>query len=1101
MTDGHCFISYTNAKTEQVAIQLATKLADRLKGEPPNIDVWIDNRSIHAGNWDEQVSEAIKNCKCVLFIVSPDSVTSNSICADEIDWALKYKKTIIPLIAYQNAEIPFRLSRRKFIDFTGDFETALSQLRNLLVWLDTPEGELQKLNDRLSDAQRDLRRNPEQTARIEKEIEELKSQIQVQENIVKNPQAAQEQTQKNIEAGLERERKPQIPLVGIQSSKFINPPPGIAPNYFQDRTVETKQVLDFLHDDAQRLMTVVGRGGVGKTAMICRLLKHLENDAVPDDVLKAFPDIKPIKVDGIIYLSESGSHRVNFANIFYDLCKLLPKETAQELDAIYKNPQGSTESKVHNLLEKFTEGRIVLLLDNFEPLVNTETFEIQDTELNEALHAFLNGPHTEVNIIITTRIAPKALNLIQPGRQRPLDLDDGLISPYAENILREMDSDGRLGLKSASNELLNTARIRTQGYPRALEALFAILASDRYTTLEEILNTAEHYLPETVVRDLVGEAFNRLDTNAQKVMQALAVYNRPVTPAAVDYLLAPHIPAMDSAPILQRLASMHFARKESGRFYLHPVDREFAYNLIPEGEKVLEEPEDSEFDFDEKPDIVEEEIEDTKEAFEEDDENDDDETSDINFDEVDFESLFKNIKHSRIDFTRYGLLDRAADFFAQARKPRAEWKKLEDLSAQLAEFDLRYAAGDYDTAASVLIEIDFDYLLLWGHFRLVIQLHEKLQGKILDATLQRISVANLGIANGEIGLHQSAIKYYEQVLVLARQNYDRQHEGAILGNLGRAYDSLGEAHKAINYYEQALVIAREIGDRRGEGARLSNLGSTYRSLGETRQALEYQQQALAIFQEIGDKSNEGIISSNIGNRYLELSEDQTALEYYRRASDISSQIGDQSSKSSHLENIGHALVNLGRIIEAQKSFQEAINIADDISYLLTQNMARCGLAEAYLLQNNLVNARATIEAALQYDVPQNNHNASALHGIIALRQGDEVAARAAFVRAIGQADEILSKTAEFYEALDAKGLAMCGLALCARDDGRQTVDGGNGQPSTVYRQQAIETFQKARKIAPHAGIVKQNLRLFDELVKCEGGEILKDVRSAVEGVA
>ena len=89
-------------------------------------------------------------------------------------------------------------------------------------------------------------------------------------------------------------------------------------------------------------------------------------------------------------------------------------------------------------------------------------------------------------------------------------------------------------------------------------------------------------LPDEVVQKLVGEAFNRLDTNAQKVMQALAVYNRPVTPAAVDYLLAPHIPAMDSAPILQRLANMHFARKESGRFYLHPVDREFAFGLIPE---------------------------------------------------------------------------------------------------------------------------------------------------------------------------------------------------------------------------------------------------------------------------------------------------------------------------------------------------------------------------------------------------------------------------------------------------------------------------------------------------------------------------------------
>ena len=92
-------------------------------------------------------------------------------------------------------------------------------------------------------------------------------------------------------------------------------------------------------------------------------------------------------------------------------------------------------------------------------------------------------------------------------------------------------------------------------------------------------------------------------------------------------------------------------------------------------------------------------------------------------------------------------------------------------------------------------------------------------------------------------------------------------------------------------------------------------------------------------------------------------------------------------------------------------------------------MARWGLAQAYLFQNDLVNARATIEAALQYDVPQNNHNATALHGIIALRQGDASTARQAFTRAIAQADEILAKTPEYYDALDAKGLALCGLVL------------------------------------------------------------------------
>lgn len=53
----------------------------------------------------------------------------------------------------------------------------------------------------------------------------------------------------------------------------------------------------------------------------------------------------------------------------------------------------------------------------------------------------------------------------------------------------------------------------------------------------------------------------------------------------------------------------------------------------------------------------------------------------------------------------------------------------------------------------------------------------------------------------------------------------------------------------------------------------------------------------------------------------------------------------------------------------------------------------------------------------------NNHNATALHGIIALRQGERETAKEAFTKSIAQADEILAKTPDYYEALDAKGLA------------------------------------------------------------------------------
>ncbi|MDL1912126.1 tetratricopeptide repeat protein, partial [Chloroflexi bacterium CFX6] len=530
--------------------------------------------------------------------------------------------------------------------------------------------------------------------------------------------------------------------------------------------------------------------------------------------------------------------------------------------------------------------------------------------------------------------------------------------------------------------------------------------------------------PENVVEALVGEAFNRLDTNAQKVMQALAVYNRPVTPAAVDYLLAPHIPAMDSAPILQRLANMHFARKESGRFYLHPVDREFAFGLIPQGET-------RDWRL---------EISDSDESQETDDQS--------------------PISNYQLPFTQHDLTLRAADYFAAARKPRAEWKKLEDLSAQLAEFDLRCAAGDYDTAASVLLEIDFDCLFQWGHHHLMIELHMKSLEEIQDKTLAMLCNGRLGLACRAIGFIHEFIRYEEKALKTAQEAKDQNNEAAWLGNLGLAYADLGDVHKAIEFNEKALVIDREIDDLNGQSLRLGNLGGMNFSLGNANKAYDYFEKALSIASEIGARHQEIYMLISAGDVQSFLAKNQKAKECYL----------------------------------------QAIKIADEISLPYAQLGSRCGLAEVYLHQNDLVNARATIEAALQCNVLENNYNATILHGIIALRQGDVVTARGAFVRAIGQADEILSKTAEYYTALDAKGLASCGLALC-RDDlhGHPGAGIGAGIGASPILTDAIDTFRKARKIAPHAGIVKATLRLFDELTKCEGGEMLKDVRKAAEG--
>src|SRR5262249_29716507 len=155
-------------------------------------------------------------------------------------------------------------------------------------------------------------------------------------------------------------------------------------------------------DDTKRLMTVVGRGGVGKTAVACRVLKALESGQLPEDG-------GLLSVDGIVYLTANGLRRVTFPHLYEDLITLLPTHTAQELEAQYKNPQASTAAKMRALLAAFPQGRVVVLLDNFEDVVDAETQKIRDSELNDALHIVLTAPHHAVKIIITTRIAPRDL--------------------------------------------------------------------------------------------------------------------------------------------------------------------------------------------------------------------------------------------------------------------------------------------------------------------------------------------------------------------------------------------------------------------------------------------------------------------------------------------------------------------------------------------------------------------------------------------------------------------------------------------------------------------------------------------------------------------
>lgn len=118
------FFSYSRHDSEFV-LKLATHLRAAGAG------LWLDQIDIRAGQlWDSAVAEALGRSTLLLVVLSPDSVNSNNVM-DEVSFALEKKKTVIPVL-YKPCEVPFRLRRTQYADFTVSYEEGLAALLRAL---------------------------------------------------------------------------------------------------------------------------------------------------------------------------------------------------------------------------------------------------------------------------------------------------------------------------------------------------------------------------------------------------------------------------------------------------------------------------------------------------------------------------------------------------------------------------------------------------------------------------------------------------------------------------------------------------------------------------------------------------------------------------------------------------------------------------------------------------------------------------------------------------------------------------------------------------------------------------------------------------------
>lgn len=124
MAPKNFFFSYA-----RVDIGFATKIVNDLLAE--GVDIWVDHLDIEKGNdYDIEIENALDDSKCIIVLLSSTSVKSRNV-RNEIKLALDTGKTLIPLLM-ENCKPPLSVIRKQWIDFMGDYDSALNELLETL---------------------------------------------------------------------------------------------------------------------------------------------------------------------------------------------------------------------------------------------------------------------------------------------------------------------------------------------------------------------------------------------------------------------------------------------------------------------------------------------------------------------------------------------------------------------------------------------------------------------------------------------------------------------------------------------------------------------------------------------------------------------------------------------------------------------------------------------------------------------------------------------------------------------------------------------------------------------------------------------------------
>ncbi|MDQ3257413.1 MAG: hypothetical protein M3R15_26605 [Acidobacteriota bacterium] len=491
---------------------------------------------------------------------------------------------------------------------------------------------------------------------------------ELKEELPKLVVAALEEKEAREKAAIEKEKERETKRRARQSLATAGTVIGsfsfVRPTKFLDRKKEYAELQQKVFEGASPIVVIKGAGGFGKTT----LAEHFLKQAAPQNKITD-GRVKEI----VIFNCQFGEGTLD--RVITRADELLERAGTEDelrvpLREIFKQ-QTSDEQKILTLFEHLRRlGTIWFFFDNLESVLTAEN-HLGDKSLEKLLALALHAK-PDLRVILTTREEPlfdgcdRVATVKMEGKLPPADA-----LAYLQQLAAEGRINWRVPLEAEEARLAELAE--KLGYvPKALFSFAEYFNQKRKQPLKlsTILQSTEIFADfkqhdfERGYAKLIGEQFTVLSELEQAVWKVLSVFRKPATSAAIEYMMSGYkldgVWELLHASGLIVVQEVEVGEQVDYAYGLEQSAQDYVYQFLPADEQT---------------------------AF----------------------------------FNQRALHEKAADYYAQTRLPKEQWKTIEDFASQFEEMYHCRQAGLYDRAAIVLDKEPSEFLGRAGYSRRLLE--------------------------------------------------------------------------------------------------------------------------------------------------------------------------------------------------------------------------------------------------------------------------------------------------------------------------------------------------------------------------------------------